>query len=99
LTKADHVIVTNDEDLVSRVMEITNGHGVGLIFDSVAGSFLTILANAAAPGATIFVYGALSLDSVTPFPLFLALQKGLKCKAIRLKSTNPVKLKHAKIYL
>jgi len=30
--------------------------------------------NAAAPGATIF-YGALSLDSVTPFPLFLALQK------------------------
>jgi len=39
---ADHVIVTNDEDLVSRVMEITNGH-VGLIFDSVAGSFLTIL--------------------------------------------------------
>jgi len=31
LLGADHVIVTNDEDLVSRVMEITNGHGVGLI--------------------------------------------------------------------
>lgn len=54
---ADHVIVTNDEDLASRVMEITTGHGADLIFDAIAGSLLETLATAAAPGATIFVYG------------------------------------------
>jgi NADPH:quinone reductase-like Zn-dependent oxidoreductase len=98
---ADHVIVTNDEDLVSRVMDITNGHGVDLIFDAVAGALLETLANAAAPGATIFVYGALSPDDVTPFPLFTALQKGLKIQGYTLFeiTTNAVKLEHAKQYI
>lgn len=73
---ADYVVVTNEEDLPARVMEITSGRGVDLIFDAVAGAFLETLANAAS-GATIFVYGASSPDSTTPFPLFLALQKGL----------------------
>lgn len=98
---ADYVIVTNDEDLVSRVMDITNGHGVDLIFDAVAGSLLETLANAAAPGATIFVYGALSPEEATPFPLFAALQKGLKIQGYTLFeiTTNPVKLEHAKQYI
>jgi NADPH:quinone reductase-like Zn-dependent oxidoreductase len=98
---ADHVIVTNDEDLVSRVMEITNGHGVDLVFDAVAGSFLETLAAAAAPGATIFVYGALDENAATPLPLFAALQKGLKIQGYTLFeiTTNPVKLEHAKQYI
>ncbi len=98
---ADHVIVTNDEDLVSRVMDITKGHGADLIFDAVAGSFLETLANAAAPGATIFVYGSLSPDGVTPFPLFPALQKGLKVQGYSLFeiTANPAKLEHAKQYI
>lgn len=79
---ADHVIVTNEEDLPARVMEITSGHGVDLIFDAVAGAFLETLANAAAPEAIIFVYGALSPDATTLFPLFLALQKGLKVQGL-----------------
>ncbi|MDF5731138.1 MAG: zinc-dependent alcohol dehydrogenase family protein [Rhizonema sp. PD38] len=98
---ADYVIVTNEEDLVSRVMEITKGKGVNLIFDAVAGAFLETLANAAAPGATIYVYGALSPDGVTPFPLFAALQKGLKVQGYTLFeiTNNPVKLEHAKQYI
>ncbi|MBD2022142.1 zinc-binding dehydrogenase, partial [Leptolyngbya sp. FACHB-36] len=98
---ADQVIVTNDEDLVSRVMEITKGHGADLIFDAVAGSFLETLAAAAAPGATIFVYGALDETAATSFPLFAALQKGLKVQGYALFeiTTNPAKLDRAKEYI
>ena len=98
---ADHVIVTNDEALVDRVMELTNDHGADLIFDAVAGSLLETLAAAAASGATIFVYGALDDTAVTPLPLFAALQKGLKVQGYTLFeiTTNPVKLEHAKQYI
>jgi NADPH:quinone reductase-like Zn-dependent oxidoreductase len=98
---ADQVIVTNDEDLVSRILEITNGHGVDLIFDAVAGSLLETLAAAAASGATIFVYGSLDETTATPFPLLVALQKGLKVQGYTLFeiTTNLVKLEHAKQYI
>lgn len=98
---ADHVIVTNEEDLVTRVMDITAGHGVDLVFDPVAGSFLETLALAAAPGATIFEYGALSPEAITPFPLFPAMQKGLKFQGYTLFEItyNPDKLERAKRYI
>ncbi len=75
-TSADHVIVTNEEDLVESVMAITAGTGASLIFDPIGGPILQTLADAAAVGATIIEYGALSPDP-TPFPLFSALKKGL----------------------
>jgi NADPH:quinone reductase-like Zn-dependent oxidoreductase len=56
---AEHVIVTDEEDLVSRVCEITGGAGARIIFDHIGGSLLDQLADVAAPGATIFQYGAL----------------------------------------
>jgi NADPH-dependent curcumin reductase CurA len=40
---ADHVVVSNEEDLPNRVMEITKGQGANLIFDPVAGSFIETL--------------------------------------------------------
>jgi len=76
---ADYVIVANEEDLPTRVIEITSGHGADLIFDPIAGLFVEKLAAAAAPSATIFIYGFLSMDiTTTPFPLIPALSKGLK---------------------
>ncbi len=45
-------------------------------FDPVGGPLLESLADSAAPGATIFEYGALS-PAPTIFPLFAALKKGL----------------------
>jgi len=73
---ADHVIVTDEEDLVEKVMASTSGKGADLIFDPVGGPLLETLAGAAASGATIFEYGALS-PAPTIFPLFTALKKGL----------------------
>lgn len=82
-------------------MEITSGHGADLIFDPVAGSFLETLANAATHGATIFEYGSLSMAAITPFPLFQALQKGLKVQGYTLfeVTSDPAKLEKGKQYI
>ncbi len=80
---ADHVIVTDGEDLAERTMKITSGKGASIVFDPVAGPFLEKLGKAAAAGAIIFQYGALSL-APTPFPLFDALGKGLTVRGYTL---------------
>jgi len=80
---ADHVIVTDEMDLVESVKKITGGKGARIIFDPVVGKGIEALAAAAAPGGTIFVYGNLSMEP-TPYPLFTALGKGLTIKAYTL---------------
>ena len=80
---ADHVIVTNEEDLAVMVREVTGGRGADLIFDPVAGPFLEKLAQAAAPGAFICEYGFLS-GAPTPYPLLDALSKGLTIRGYTL---------------
>lgn len=80
---ANHVIVTEAEDLAEAVMAITSGKGASIIFDPVAGPVLEQLAAAAAPGATLFEYGALSPEP-TGFPLFAALAKGLSVRGYTL---------------
>jgi len=65
---ADHVIVTEEEDLVARVQSITGGKGARIVFDPVGGDYINALAQATANGGTIFLYGMLS-GKPTPFPL------------------------------
>jgi NADPH:quinone reductase-like Zn-dependent oxidoreductase len=65
---ADHVIVTEEEDLVARVQSITGGKGARVVFDPVGGDYINTLAQATANGGTIFVYGGLS-GKPTPFPM------------------------------
>jgi len=97
---ADHVIATEEEDMVARVKEITGGTGARVIFDPVAGPFLEKLAEAAAVGGIIFEYGALSMQP-TPFPLVTALIKGLGIRGYTLFeiTRNPQKLPAAKRYV
>ncbi|MEU6497078.1 zinc-dependent alcohol dehydrogenase family protein [Streptomyces sp. NPDC046984] len=64
---AAHVIVTDEEDLPTRVKEMTNGEGVRLAFDPVAGPGVDTLAEAIAPGGRLLVYGALD-PRPTPLP-------------------------------
>ena len=80
---AAHVIVTDEEDLVETVMTITSGKGASFAFDPVAGPLLGKLADAVAPGAMIFEYGALSPEPTT-FPLFPVLAKGLTVRGYTL---------------
>jgi NADPH:quinone reductase-like Zn-dependent oxidoreductase len=97
---ADHVIATEEEDIVARVNEITGGKGARVIFDPVAGPFVEKLARAAAPGGIIFQYGILSMQP-TPFPLFIALPKGLTLRGYMLTeiTLDPEKLAVAKKYV
>ncbi|HEY0264177.1 MAG TPA: zinc-dependent alcohol dehydrogenase family protein [Granulicella sp.] len=73
---ADHVIVTDEEDLVARVNEITSGKGARIVFDPIGGTILESLAAAAATNGIIFEYGALAPEP-TPYPLFASLAKFL----------------------
>ena len=97
---ADHLIVTDEEDLVARVKDITSGAGARIIFDAIAGPMVDKLAEAAAPGATIYLYGLLS-GTQTSFPLMLAFQKALTIRGYWLMEilTSPEKFARAKSYV
>jgi NADPH:quinone reductase-like Zn-dependent oxidoreductase len=97
---ADHVIATEEEDMVTRVKEITGGKGARVIFDPVAGPLLEKLAEAAAIGGIVFEYGWLSMQP-TPFPLLTALGKGLNIRGYSMMeiTRNPEKLPAAKKYV
>jgi NADPH:quinone reductase-like Zn-dependent oxidoreductase len=73
---ANHVIAMEENNFVARIKEITGGKGARVIFDPIGGKGIEQLAEAAAPGGTIYEYGALAPEP-TPFPLFAALGKAL----------------------
>jgi NADPH:quinone reductase-like Zn-dependent oxidoreductase len=81
---ATHVVATQEEDFVARIKEITSDQGARVIFDPIGGKGLERLAQAAAFHGTIFEYGALATEP-TPFPLFLALSKGLSVRGYTLR--------------
>ena len=81
-------IVTDEEDLVGRVNEITSGKGSRIVFDPIGGKILESLAAATASKGIIFEYGALAPEP-TPYPLFTALAKGLTIRAYTLFELTP----------
>ena len=80
---ADHVIVTQEEKLVPRVMDITAGKGARLVFDPVTGRGIMDLAAAAADHGILFEYGALAAEP-TPMPLYALLMKHLTIRGYTL---------------
>lgn len=70
---ADHVVVTQDEDLVERVQTITGEAGAHVVFDPIGGPMLERFAEVVAPRGRILIYGLLELSPMTlpPFPLLL----------------------------
>lgn len=73
---AAHVIVSDEEDIVERVMTITAGQGARVVFDPVGGPSFEPLTQSMARGGILLEYGALSSEP-TPFPLFTVLSKSL----------------------
>jgi NADPH:quinone reductase-like Zn-dependent oxidoreductase len=96
---ADHVVVTAREDLPARVREVSP-RGADLVFDPVAGPGLATLAEAAAPGATIVLYGALAAEP-TPYPLVTALRKGLSVRGYTMWEVlnDPARLARARRWI
>ena len=60
---AEHVIVTGEEDLVSRVQEITNGTGVQVVFDAIAGIVIPQLLECLGQGGRCVIYGIVDPSS------------------------------------
>lgn len=54
---AAHVVVTQDEDVVGRVMALTDGHGVELVYDGVGGADLARLGDVVAHRGWYVLYG------------------------------------------
>jgi len=97
---ANHVIVTDEEDLVGRVNEITSGKGARIVFDPIGGKIVDTLAQATAKKGIIFEYGALAPEP-TPYPLFTALSKFLTIRAYTLFefASDPIEAPKAKKYI
>jgi len=68
---AAHVIVTNDEDMVTRANQITNGAGIRVVFDAVAGPDVAKFTELMAPHGIALIYGLLSLDPTQIPPMNL----------------------------
>ena len=76
---AAHVVATEEEDLVERVMEITGGKGARCAFDPVGGPYVDTLARALAERGILFIYGGLSGQD-TPYPHWPCAFKGLSIR-------------------
>ena len=72
---ADYVIATQEEDLVKRVLDITNQKGVEVIYDPIAGKTIETYAEMIVPTGVIVIYGVLDTTPAT-FPIFPLLIKG-----------------------
>jgi NADPH:quinone reductase-like Zn-dependent oxidoreductase len=73
---ADHVIATDEEDLLSALTRITGDSGLSAAFDAVGGPQVTQIAQAMNKFGRLIIHGALSPED-TPFPLKLAIRKSL----------------------
>ena len=80
---ADHVIVTDEEELESRVLEITDGVGVRLILNALTGDVLHSLANVAHAGGTILQFGGIGAQP-TPLPYAQIITKGINIRGFTL---------------
>jgi NADPH:quinone reductase-like Zn-dependent oxidoreductase len=97
---AVHVIATEEEDLVTRLREITGDAGVRVVFDSIAGGMIEELAQAMSNGGILIVYGMLS-GQPTAFPLFKALTQSLAVRGFIYSEivANPERLVAAKTFI
>lgn len=81
---AQHVIVTEEENMAERVNAITNGKGANIVFDPVSGSYLEQLADIIAPEGLIVEYGWLDTSAPPVFPVVPAIVKGFRVQGFHL---------------
>ncbi|WP_421684545.1 zinc-dependent alcohol dehydrogenase family protein [Stutzerimonas urumqiensis] len=74
---AERVIVTEEEDLVTRVQKLTEGRGVDVVLDGCGGSQMKLLGEVIAPRGKLILYG-LSGGNETALPACAAFEKNFK---------------------
>lgn len=73
---ADHVIATEEEDVSKRILDITNGAGVRIVYDPVGGPLTAQYADAFGQDGIVFLYGDMS-GQPTPVPIAEAIRKNV----------------------
>jgi len=74
---ADAVILTEEQDLVSRVAKLTDGRGVDIVMDALGGPQMCLLGDVLAPRGRLILFG-LQGGNETPFPACAAFQKNIQ---------------------
>ncbi|PNE40232.1 zinc-dependent alcohol dehydrogenase family protein [Streptomyces noursei] len=97
---AAHVVVTEEEDVVARVLDLTGGRGAELVFDAIAGPGVLELAKAVAAGGTLMEYGVLSGEP-TPYPGFALGMPALNMRTYTLFETtgDPQRLRRGEAFV
>jgi len=80
---AQHVIATDEQELVAEVMKITNGKGARIAFDPVGGPEVPKILEALSFLGIFFQYGALDMSNV-PVPVLALLGKDLTIRGYQL---------------
>jgi NADPH:quinone reductase-like Zn-dependent oxidoreductase len=99
---AQHVIVTEAENMAARVNAITNGKGADIVFDPVSGSYLEQLADIVATEGLIVEYGWLDTSAPPVFPVVPAIVKGFRVQGFHLSFhvvAHPERLKAGIAYI
>lgn len=93
---AQHVIVTDDQDVAAETARITGGRGADVAFESVGGAYTAKLVPALAPGATMLMYGALS-EQPAHLPMLDMIAKQITVRGYNLfgVTTTPARLAQA----
>jgi NADPH:quinone reductase-like Zn-dependent oxidoreductase len=95
---AADVIVTEEDDVTSRILSITGGKGVRVIFDAVGGAGVTALADAMSQDGMLLEYAQLS-GQATPFPLFAAIVKRLTMVGYRIDNLDAGRVERGKRFI
>jgi NADPH:quinone reductase-like Zn-dependent oxidoreductase len=97
---AAEVIVSEEEDVANRVLELTGGKGAEYVFDAVAGPSVVDLARAVAADGTLFLWGALS-GQPTPYPGFDLGMPALNMRTYTMHeiSGDPARLRRAAAFV
>lgn len=97
---ATEVIASEEENLRSRLIDITGQAGARVVFDPVGGPIFEPLTAAMAEGGILIEYGGLSPEP-TPFPLFEVLSRSLVLRGYRVYEVleDPERLQAAKDFI
>lgn len=97
---AAEVIASEEENLRSRLLDISGKAGVRVVFDPVGGPIFEPLTAAMAEGGILIEYGGLSPEP-TPFPLFEVLSRSLVLRGYRVYEVleDPLRLQEAEDYI
>jgi NADPH:quinone reductase-like Zn-dependent oxidoreductase len=74
---ADQVILTEEQDLVTRVNKLTDGRGVDIVMDALGGPQMGLLGDVLAPRGRLVLFG-LQGGNETPFPACAAFRKNIQ---------------------